>query len=109
MQLPIATFRAIAISASIPNIRDIAEWLNAPPEAVLEFGEELRPVKLNTFVRGYASTKTDFLFERRLNDHILHVINEHSQEKPALVFCRYTATRLALVEYGSPPWHPFPV
>ena len=88
VQLPIANIRTIAISASIPNIQDIAQWLNAPPAAVMEFGDELRPVKLNTIVRGYAPTKTDFLFERRLSDHILNVIHEHSQEKPSLVFCR---------------------
>ena len=52
------------------------------------FGDELRPVKLRTVVKGYANTKTDFLFERRLNDYLLGVIQDHSQQKPSLVFCR---------------------
>ena len=88
MQLPIARVRTIAISATIPNIQDIAEWLDVPPGAVMEFGEELRPVKLNTIVRGYAAGKNEYLFERRLSDYILNVITEHSQAKPSLVFCR---------------------
>lgn len=43
----------------------------------------------------------DFLFERRLNDHIFQVIADHSSSKPALVFCSSrrgtieTATHLA--------------
>lgn len=53
------------------------------------FGEEVRPVKLRTVVKGYAPTKTDFLFERRLNDHISSIVAEFSKSKPALVFCRY--------------------
>jgi hypothetical protein len=34
------------------------------------YGEEMRAVKLVTSVRAYAPTKTDFLFERRLNDYL---------------------------------------
>ena len=48
----------------------------------------MRPVKLKTVVRGYNPTKTDFLFERRLNDHIGAVVAEFSKGKPTLVFCR---------------------
>jgi ATP-dependent DNA helicase HFM1/MER3 len=49
----------------------------------------VRPVKLRTIVKGYAPTKTDFLFERRLNDYIYSVVSEHSKGKPSLVFCRW--------------------
>lgn len=49
----------------------------------------MRPVKLRTIVKGYAPTKTDFLFERRLNDYIYSVVSEHSKGKPSLVFCRW--------------------
>lgn len=47
----------------------------------------MRPVKLRTVVRGYNPTKTDFLFERRLNDHIYGVLNDFSSGKSSLVFC----------------------
>ncbi len=49
----------------------------------------MRPVKLRTIVKGYAPTKTDFLFERRLNDYIYSVVSERSKGKPSLVFCRW--------------------
>ena len=81
----------MAVSATIANIQDVAAWLQAPALGVLAFGEELRPVKLTTIVKGYSPTKTDFLFERRLNDHLLPVIQAHSARKPTLVFCRWPA------------------
>ncbi|DBB06327.1 TPA: Sec63 [Trebouxia sp. C0004] len=89
VQLPIAKVRFVAVSATIPNIQDIADWLQVPPAGLNAFGEEVRPVKLCTIVKGYAPTKTDFLFERRLNDYIYSVVSEHSKGKPSLVFCRW--------------------
>lgn len=52
------------------------------------FGEEVRPVKLRTVVRGYNPSKVDFLFERRLNEYVVGVVREFSGGKPALVFCK---------------------
>ena len=54
VQLPIAKVRVLAISATIQNIGDVAEWLNVPAQGMLVFGEEARPVKLTTYVKGYA-------------------------------------------------------
>ena len=65
--------------------------MQVPPAGLKAFGEEVRPVKLRTVVKGYAPTKTDFLFERRLNDYIYGVISEHCKGKPSLVFCRLAA------------------
>ena len=59
MQLPIASARFVAVSATIPNVQDIAEWLGADPlrGGLHVFGEDHRPVRLVTHVRGYAMTK----------------------------------------------------
>ncbi|KAL4457640.1 hypothetical protein ABPG75_012505 [Micractinium tetrahymenae] len=83
----IGSVRFVAVSATIPNVQDLAEWLGVPPAGIKCFGEEMRPVKLRCVVRGYNPTKSDFLFERRLNDHIFQVIADHSSGKPTLVFC----------------------
>jgi ATP-dependent DNA helicase HFM1/MER3 len=88
VQLPISTVRLIAISATVRNVDDVAEWLRAPPQGLKAFGEELRPVKLTTIVKGYQPTTNDYMFERRLSDHLAGVIAEHSKGKPTLVFCR---------------------
>lgn len=36
--------RFIALSASSPNVEDIGQWLNAPPNCIFRFGEEHRPI-----------------------------------------------------------------
>jgi hypothetical protein len=87
-QLPIARVRYVAVSATIPNVHDIAQWLRAPAAGLLVFGEDMRPVRLVTHVRGYAQTSNDFLFERRLNDYLPGIVTEFSRGKPTLIFCR---------------------
>ena len=59
----------MAVSATIPNARDIAEWLNVDPARGLHvFGEDYRPVRLLTHVRGYNMTKVrqNFLQQKRM-------------------------------------------
>lgn len=51
MQMPISTVRFVAVSATIPNVSDIAEWLNVPTKGLRVYGEEMRPCKLKTVVR----------------------------------------------------------
>ena len=94
-QLPIAHARYVAVSATIPNVRDIAQWLHVPPEGLLVYGEDMRPVKLVTHVRGYAQTSNDFLFERRLNDYLPGIVTEFSKNKPSLIFCRCSYTHVS--------------
>lgn len=67
----------------------IASWLSVPPTGLRQYGDELRPCKLTTHVKGYNPSKNDFLFERRLNDHVYTIVKEYSKGRPALVFCRY--------------------
>lgn len=58
LQFPIASSRFVAVSATIPNARDIAEWLSVDTARGLHiFGEDYRPVRLVTHVRGYNMTK----------------------------------------------------
>ncbi|QHN97443.1 uncharacterized protein DS421_18g627430 [Arachis hypogaea] len=42
--------RLVAVSATIPNIEDLAEWIKVLEEGFKRFGEEMRPVKLTTKV-----------------------------------------------------------
>ncbi|KAL8463423.1 hypothetical protein ACS0TY_034179 [Phlomoides rotata] len=72
---PLSLVRFLAVSATIPNINDLAEWLMVPTQGIKTFGEEMRPVKLTTKVFGYTPAKNDFLFEK------------FSGGKSALIFC----------------------
>ncbi|CAA7046606.1 unnamed protein product [Microthlaspi erraticum] len=84
---PLASVRLLAVSATIPNIEDLGEWLKVPNAGIKRFGEEMRPVKLTTKVFGYAAAKNDFLFEKRLQNYIYDILMQYSKDKSALVFC----------------------
>ncbi|XP_050271163.1 DExH-box ATP-dependent RNA helicase DExH17 isoform X3 [Quercus robur] len=84
---PLAHVRFLAVSATIPNVEDLAEWLLVPVQGIKRFGEEMRPVKLTTKVFGYTPAKNDFLFEKRLQNYIFDILMQFSRGKSALVFC----------------------
>ncbi|TYI86433.1 hypothetical protein E1A91_D04G064700v1 [Gossypium mustelinum] len=95
----LASVRFLAVSATIPNTEDLAEWLEVPVQGIKRFGEEMRPVKLttkvfvNAFLAGYASAKNDFLFEKAKHIYnywsklIADILMQYSRGKSALVFC----------------------
>ena len=63
--------RFIAVSATVPNAEDVAEWLASPKgdDGVhYKFGEEKRPVQLRKVVMGYPTRtgNSDFKFEMNL-------------------------------------------
>ena len=85
---PLSSVRFVACSATVPNLEDVGRWLGAPsPDGIRHFGEEYRPVRLETKVLGYDPAKNDWMFERRLNERLYEVVLNHFQSKPALVFC----------------------
>ncbi|RYN41203.1 putative ATP-dependent DNA helicase [Alternaria arborescens] len=86
--------RFVALSATVPNLNDIAAWLGKnfsaldTPAANEKFGEEFRPVKLQKYVRGYNTSSTnDFGFEKVLDARIPEVIASYCKRKPIMVFC----------------------
>uniref|UniRef100_A0A2N9FIT4 DNA 3'-5' helicase n=1 Tax=Fagus sylvatica TaxID=28930 RepID=A0A2N9FIT4_FAGSY len=64
---PLAHVRFLAVSATIPNVEDLAEWLLVPVQGIKKFGEEMRPVKLTT--------------------KVFDILMQYSRGKSALVFC----------------------
>ncbi|GAB5575253.1 probable ATP-dependent DNA helicase HFM1 isoform X6 [Prionailurus iriomotensis] len=83
--------RFVAVSATIPNAEDIAEWLSngERPAVCLKVDEKHRPVKLRKVVLGFpcSSNQTEFKFDLTLNYKIANVIQTYSDQKPTLVFC----------------------
>ncbi|KAK9119762.1 hypothetical protein Scep_017855 [Stephania cephalantha] len=63
----LARVRFIAVSATIPNVEDLAEWLLVPNQGIKRFGEEMRPVKLTT--------------------KVFDILMQCSRGKSALIFC----------------------
>uniref|UniRef100_A0A8C1F3D8 DNA 3'-5' helicase n=1 Tax=Cyprinus carpio carpio TaxID=630221 RepID=A0A8C1F3D8_CYPCA len=86
-----ASTRFVAVSATIPNIQDVSEWLSdeSGPATCLEMDETHRPVKLRKVVLGFpcGSNQNEFKFDLSLNYKMANVIQTYSDQKPTLVFC----------------------
>ncbi|XP_017399618.1 probable ATP-dependent DNA helicase HFM1 isoform X2 [Cebus imitator] len=94
--------RFVAVSATIPNAEDIAEWLSdgERPAVCLKMDESHRPVKLQKVVLGFpcSSNQNEFKFDLTLDYKIASVIQMYSDQKPTLVFC---ATRKGVQQAAS--------
>ena len=87
MRATILGLRTVAVSATVPNIRDVGAFVGAGPSTCFTFGDAYRPTRLNTFVIGYDGAANPFLFERDLEARVADVVKSYSKNKPTLVFC----------------------
>nr|XP_009680840.1 PREDICTED: probable ATP-dependent DNA helicase HFM1 [Struthio camelus australis] len=98
----VPSLRFVAVSATIPNAEDIAEWLSdgKMPAVCLKIDEDHRPVKLRKVVLGFPcnDNQTEFKFDLTLNYKITGIIQTYAEQKPALVFC---ATRKGVQQAAS--------
>jgi len=86
-----ASMRLLAISATIPNVEDIAAWLGGidSPASHYSMDDSHRPVKLRKVVLGFpkGNNYSDFRFDLSLNYKLSGIIQTYSDRKPTLVFC----------------------
>ena len=85
-----AAIRFVAVSATAPNISDIAQWLSVSgfPGKAYKMAQSDRPVKLTQLVRGIKfSSGSPYAFDQILSRPIAEVISTHGNGKPALIFC----------------------
>ncbi|MFW5955878.1 MAG: DEAD/DEAH box helicase, partial [Halorhabdus sp.] len=79
--------RIVALSATMTNIEDVAEWLDAPPESTFAFGEAYRPVPLRADVKTYSHGENAFADKYRRLYRALDLVEPHLREDgQALVF-----------------------
>jgi len=105
--------RFLLVSATVPNIDDVASWIgnsNSGSAKTFEvffyllspvywdifnswinvqFGEEYRPCKLTRFVYPVSKLKgsNDWMFASILDQKLFPILQQHSVNKPILVFC----------------------
>ncbi|TFY75843.1 hypothetical protein EWM64_g8169 [Hericium alpestre] len=96
--------RFVTVSATCPNIEDVASWIgngNLGGQAkIFNFGEDFRPCKLQRFVYGFPKGRgqNDFTFQNNLNYRLFPLLQQHSANKPILVFCTTRKGVLATAE-----------
>ncbi len=79
--------RVIALSATMKNVNDVADWLDAPPAATFQFGDDYRPVDLETGVKTYTHGENSFADKYRRLYRALDLAEPHVREDgQALVF-----------------------
>ena len=79
--------RVIALSATMPNVEDVAAWLDASTETTFSFGEEYRPVPLSADVATYSHGDNAFADKYRRLYRALDLAEPHIRDEgQALVF-----------------------
>ncbi|GAA0221869.1 DEAD/DEAH box helicase [Halobacterium noricense] len=79
--------RIVALSATMPNVKDVANWLDAPPETTFEFGDDYRPVDLHADVKTYTHGDNSFADKYRRLYRALDLAEPHVRDDgQALVF-----------------------
>ena len=79
--------RVVALSATMPNIDDVAGWLDAPADHTFTFGEEYRPVPLHAGVETYSHGENPFQDKYRRLFRALDLAQPHVEDGgQALVF-----------------------
>ena len=79
--------RVVALSATMPNIDDVAAWLDAPEKTTFEFGDDYRPVDLHAGVKTYTHGDNAFADKYRRLFTALDLAEPHLREDgQALVF-----------------------
>lgn len=81
--------RIVALSATLPNYADVAEFLQVPKRGLFFFGPEYRPVPLKQqFIGVVMKTKDRNVKEQKLNDVCYEEVLD-SLKRGHQVCCRY--------------------
>ncbi|KAK9467138.1 Sec63 Brl domain-containing protein [Lipomyces arxii] len=103
--------RFVALSATIPNSNDIAEWLGksqnsrSAPAHLFTFGNEFRPVKLDVRVCGYHTQATNpFHIDKMYTRKLLEVLDMYFHGRPAIVFCPTRKITISTARYLAQKW-----
>lgn len=97
---PASCLRILALSATVTNIEDLAQWLHAK---AFVYGNEARAVPLEILVNSYIQKSSDYLFDNSLSYKIYDLISALSLGRPTIVFCSsrkgcFTAANILLEE-----------
>ncbi|WP_255151584.1 DEAD/DEAH box helicase [Halorarius halobius] len=72
--------RVVALSATMPNVEDVADWLDAPDDCTFQFGDDYRPVPLHAGVETYAHGENSFADKYRRLYRALDLAQPHIED-----------------------------
>ena len=80
--------RIIALSATLPNLQDIGEWLGCAEEGIHYFDQTYRPVPLVVKAMGCGKIgQNEWFFDKKLDDKVPEAIEKYSQGGQTIIFC----------------------
>jgi len=77
--------RMVALSSSLSNAKDVAQWLGASTTGFFNFHPNVRPVQLELHIQGFNITHNASRIVAMAKP-VYHAIMRHSPKKPAIVF-----------------------
>ena len=77
--------RIIALSSSLTNAKDVAQWLGCPSSLTFNFHPSVRPVPLELHIRGFNETHNASRL-LAMSRPVYQGILQHSPKKPVIVF-----------------------
>ena len=81
-----SSFRTVAVSATLPNILEVAEFLEA--KEAYSFDDTYRPVPLTKHVISLGRVgNNEWRFWSNLSEHVPEIIRRFSHGKQSLIFC----------------------
>ncbi|MGZ4901740.1 MAG: DEAD/DEAH box helicase [Halobacteriota archaeon] len=78
--------RIVALSATMPNIHEVAKWIGATDKGTFTFDESYRPVPLKAEVFGYNPGKNKFIDKYIRLYKAVSLIEPHLEHGQALIF-----------------------
>ncbi|MHB9287248.1 DEAD/DEAH box helicase [Halobacteriales archaeon Cl-PHB] len=72
--------RIVALSATMQNVEDVADWLDATDETTFSFGQEARPVPLDADVKTYSHGENAFADKYRRLYRALDLAEPHVRD-----------------------------
>jgi replicative superfamily II helicase len=90
--------RFVALSATMPNVREVAQWIGASEDRTFAFDDSYRPVPLKADVFGYNPGKNKFVDKYIRLYKAVQLIEPHIPNGQALIF---VATRADTTQAAS--------